>query len=199
VRSSATARRLCWWGTRDHPGSSYLLQSARKSGVGSPRGLTNEVQRRAKRVRCNAGLGRATVTVDCRACSCPIDRDPTPQRKTRGPDPAEGVNSEGLGSPGVLLTTPLMVRRDAGVVLEWGRGLGLSETREPAVTQPRQEVDGGRAPSDRHRRCEREDVTRCGTARKVRRVLQARRDCHSVMRGHEPDDRPERIRTVSPT
>ena len=41
--------------------------------------LTNEVQRRAKRVRCNAGLGSAALTAD----PCAFDR---PMR----PDPSHG-------------------------------------------------------------------------------------------------------------
>jgi len=40
------------------------------------------------------------------------------------------------------------------------------------------------------------NVTRCGTARKARRVSEARRDSHNEVRGHGPDGRPEQGRTL---
>jgi len=43
-------------------------------------GLTNEVQRRAKRVRCNAGLGSAALTADPCVGDGPVRPDPRPGR-----------------------------------------------------------------------------------------------------------------------
>jgi len=160
--------------------------------------LTNEVQRRAKRVRCNAGLGRAAVTVDCRACSCPTDRDPSPHRESCGLGLAEGRSSEGLGSPGSLLKTPLMVRRVARLVLECGQGLGPWGTPEPAVTHRGRrwtvgehmatatDAAKGRRDAVRHRP---EGPTCLGSPPRL----------PQRMSGHERDERPERRRTVPVT
>ena len=73
------------------------------------------------------------------------------------------MSSEGLESSGSLLKTPLIVRRDASVVLEWGYGLGQSRTRELAVTHR-----GRTWMVDEHLPTATDtgkgSVTRCGTA-----------------------------------
>ena len=52
----------------------------------------------------------------------------------RGPGLAETVGPPKVSNLSVLLETPSIVRRDARVVLEWGLGLGHSQTREPPET-----------------------------------------------------------------
>jgi len=109
ARRLLKARRDCHCGMRRH-GRAELPERRRTAPATCsllvPHGLTNEVQRRAARkevrrprrdwmldlawnrephVRCNAGLGRAAVTVGSRACFCPIDRDPSLTGGLAGP------------------------------------------------------------------------------------------------------------------
>ena len=78
----------------------------------------------------------------------------------RGPGLAETVGPPKVSNLSVLLETPSIVRRDARVVLEWGLGLGHSQTREPPETHRGMTWKAGqtwRAPPT----VRRVDVTRC--------------------------------------